>query len=63
MASIKVQVSLRLDPLIYCKMKKLCTDEHRSLNNMIEAVLIDKIKSHEKENGEIVITDEELYLE
>lgn len=61
MAVIKTQFTLRLDPVVHAKIKKIADEDNRSLTNMIEYVIKQKIKSYEKENGEIKLTDEDIY--
>ena len=63
MAIIKTQFTLRLDPLNHAKIKKIADAESRSMTNMIEYLIKNEIKKYESENGEITITDEDLYLE
>lgn len=61
MAIIKSQFTLRLDLETHAKIKKLAEKENRSLTNMIETILKNKISDYEKENGEIIVSDDELY--
>jgi len=63
MAIIKSQFTLRLDLETHAKIKKLAEIENRSMTNMIETILKNKIADYEKANGEIELTDEELYGE
>lgn len=63
MAMIKSQFTLRLDLETHAKIKKLAEIENRSMTNMIETILKNKIADYEKENGEIALTDEDLYGE
>ena len=63
MAVIKTQFTLRLDPLDHVKIKKIAQSETRSMTNMIEHLIKKEIMRFEKENGEITVSEEELYLE
>lgn len=63
MAVIKTQFTLRLDPLDHVKIKKIAQSETRSMTNMIEHLIKKEIIRFEKENGEITVKEEELYLE
>ena len=63
MAVIKPQFSLRLDIEVHLKIKKIAEKESRSMTNMIEYILKREISSYEAQNGEIVLTEEDLALE
>lgn len=63
MAIIKPPFSLRLNEIDFIKIKKIAAFENRSMNNMIETIIKQKIQQHENENGEIQITEEDLGLE
>ena len=63
MAIIKPPFSLRLNETDFIKIKKIAAIENRSMNNMIETIIKQKIQQYENENGEIKITDEDLGLE
>ena len=63
MAVIKPQFTLRLDLKVHAKIKKIAESENRSMTNMIETILKKEIDRYEKENGEITLTDEDLYTE
>lgn len=63
MAVIKPQFTLRLDLKVHAKIKKIAESENRSMTNMIETILKKEIDRYERENGEITITDEDLYTE
>ncbi len=60
MAVIKTQFTLRLNPSDHAKIKKIAETENRSLTNMIETLVKQKIQQYEQENGEIMLTDEDL---
>lgn len=63
MPVIKTQFTLRLDPVTHIKLKKIAESESRSLTNMIEYLAKKEISRYEAENGEITVTEEELYTE
>lgn len=63
MPILKSRFTLRLELVDHAKIIKLATLENRSLNNMIETLVKQKIKEYEQENGEIILTDEDLSLE
>ena len=63
MAVIKNQFTLRLDIKIHAKIKKMAEAETRSITNMIEYIVKKEIADYEAKNGEIILTDEDLYLE
>ena len=60
MAVIKSQFTLRLNLDEHTKIKKIAETENRSMTNMIETLVKQKIQQYEKENGEIILTDEDL---
>ena len=61
MAIIKTQFTLRLKLDDYAKIKKIATAENRSVANMIETLVKHEIAEYEAKNGEIQLTDEDLY--
>lgn len=63
MAVIKTQFTLRLDPVNHAKIKKIADAESRSMTNMIEFLIKKEIARFEEHNGEILVTEEEIYLE
>ncbi len=63
MAVIRTQFTLRLDPINHVKIKKIASEESRTMTNMIEYLIKKEITRYERENGEIPVTDDELYLE
>lgn len=62
MAVIKAQFTLRLDLVTHCKIQKIAQEEHRSLTNMIDHLIKEEIKKYESENGEIIVTEEDISL-
>lgn len=63
MPVIRTQFTLRLDPVNHIKIKKIAEQESRSMSNMIEYLVKKEIERYEKKNGEILVTDDELYSE
>ncbi len=63
MAVIRTQFTLRLDPVNHAKIKKIAASESRTMTNMIEYLIKKEIARYESENGEIPVTDDDLYLE
>lgn len=59
MAIIKLRFTFRLNPDENVKIKKIAENENRSMANMIETLVKQKIHQYEKENGKIMITDED----
>jgi len=49
--------------MVHAKIKKIASQESRSMTNMIEYLIKKEIKAYEAENGEMEITDEDLALE
>ena len=60
MAIIKTSFTLRLNLIDHSKIKKIAESQNRSMTNMIETLVKEKIKEYEKENGEIELTDEDI---
>lgn len=56
----KTSFTLRLNLIDHAKIKKIAESQNRSMTNMIETLVKEKIKEYEKENGEIELTDEEI---
>lgn len=63
MSVIKSQFTLRLELEDHAKIKKIAKKENRSLTNMIETLVKDKINQYEDKNGEIVLTDYDFSIE
>lgn len=53
MASNKRVFTLRLEDVVFDKIGRLASDEHRSMTNYIEHVLLKHIKDYEASNGKI----------
>jgi hypothetical protein len=62
MPVIKTQFTLRLDPIIHAKLKKISDFENRSMTNMIEYLIKKEIIRFEKTNEEIIINENDIYL-
>ncbi len=62
MAVIKTQFTLRLDLKDHAKIKKIAQEDNRSMSNMIEMLIKKKIKQYEKENGEIEVNNDDIYI-
>lgn len=62
MAVIKIQMSMRLEHIILAKIRKIAEEDNRSAANMIEYLIKQEIKNYELENGEIELTEEEIYI-
>lgn len=60
MAVIKTRFTLRLNIADHAKIKKIAKTENRSMTNMIETLVKQKIQQYENKNGEIILTDEDL---
>ena len=63
MAVIKNQFTLRLNIETHAKLKKMAEHESRSVTNMVEYIVKKEIERFEAENGEIVLTDDDIYLQ
>ena len=63
MAVIKSQFTLRLNLTDHAKIKKIADSENRSMTNMIETLVKQRIQQYETENGEIILTDGDLFKE
>lgn len=63
MSIIRTQFTLRLDPINHIKIKKIAENDSRTMTNMIEYLIKKEIKRYEEEHGEVLVKDEELYLE
>lgn len=57
MATNKRVFTLRLSDEVFDKIGKLATDQHRSMTNYIEFVLLRHIQEIEAENGEIKVNE------
>jgi hypothetical protein len=57
MATDKKVFTLRLAGEVFDKIGVLATNEHRSMTNYIEYVLLKHLEDVEREHGEIVVED------
>lgn len=62
MSLVRTQTSLRVEPIVLAKIRKIAEEDNRSVANMVEYLIIQKIRSYEYENGEIELTEEEIYI-
>jgi hypothetical protein len=53
MTSMKPTIMIRTTQEIKDKFEYICKEEHRSMSNQTEKLIIDLIKSYEQEHGEI----------
>lgn len=63
MAVIKAEFTLRLDLETHAKIKKVAEKESRTMTKMIEYLVKKEISAYELENGEIILTESDLYVE
>ncbi len=59
MASNKRVFTLRLSDPVFDQIEALSKQQHRSMTNFIEYVMLDYLKKYEEENGEIKIEHNE----
>lgn len=55
MTTKKPQLKTYLTEVNYIKFKEIAHIENRSVSNLLETLIIQKIESYEKQNGEIKI--------
>lgn len=56
MATNKIQTGLRINEQNYQKLKTLCQQENRSINNLVEYIIQKYLDTYETENGSIPLT-------
>ena len=61
MATNKIQTGIRFEPELLCKITKVAKANKRSLNAQLEFLAENCVKEYERENGEIEVSEEELY--
>lgn len=61
MAVVKIQFSLRIDPEVYAKLKKIAKKDTRSVSNLIDNLIMRKIDDYESKYGEIILSEEDIY--
>ena len=59
MTVYKVQTGLRLDETTHRKLKTLSEKENRSLNNLVEYIILQYLKEYEEKNGVLPEFEEE----
>jgi hypothetical protein len=53
MASLKRVFTLRLHDEVFDKIEVLANEQHRSMTNLIEYILLSYLAQYEKEHGEV----------
>lgn len=53
MASLKRVFTLRLHDEVFDKIEVLANDQHRSMTNLIEYILLSYLAQHENEHGKV----------
>ncbi len=61
MATNKIQTGIRFEPELLYKITQIAKQNKRSLNAQLEYLALICVKEYEKENGEIIINEDELY--
>ena len=61
MATNKIQTGIRFEPELLYKISRVAKANMRSLNAQLEFLAQNCVKEYESENGEIVLSEEELY--
>ena len=61
MATSKIQTGIRFDPELLYKITYVAKDNKRSLNAQLEYLAQMCVKEYEAENGNIPVSDEQLY--
>ena len=61
MATSKIQTGIRFEPELLCKISKVAKANKRSLNAQLEFLAQNCVKEYECENGEIQVSEDELY--
>lgn len=62
MSVIKSQFTLRLELIDHAKIKKIANSENRSMTNMIETLIKKEITRYENNFGEIILTDDDIFV-
>ena len=62
MATNKIQTGIRFEPEVLYKITYIAKQNVRSLNAQLEFLAKECIRKYESENGEITVTEEELYI-
>ena len=58
MASLKRVFTLRLNDEVFDKIEVLANEQHRSMTNLIEYILLSYLAQHESEHGEVIVPKE-----
>ena len=61
MADDRRQTTIRFEPELLCKIEYVAKQNKRSLNAQLEYLAQKCVDEYEKENGEILIPESELY--
>ena len=61
MATNKIQTGIRFEPELLYKISRVAKANKRSLNAQLEFLAQSCVKEYENENGEIQVSEEELY--
>lgn len=61
MATNKIQTGIRFEPELLYKITKIAKANKRSLNAQLEFLAEICVKEYEEKNGEISVSEEELY--
>ena len=61
MATNKIQTGIRFEPELLYKLSYVAKENKRSLNAQLEYLAQLCVKEYEAENGDIPVSDEELY--
>ena len=61
MATSKIQTGIRFEPELLYKITKIAKANKRSLNAQLEYLAEICVKEYEAKNGEIAVSEEELY--
>ncbi|MBQ3101198.1 MAG: Arc family DNA-binding protein [Clostridia bacterium] len=61
MATDKIQTGIRFTPELLFKITHVAKKNMRSLNAQLEYLAQECVREYEKQNGEIPVTDEDLY--
>lgn len=62
MSVLKTQTTVRIELVTYAKFKKIAIEYNRSVANFLNYLIMKEISAYEKENGEIILTEEEIYF-
>ena len=61
MATNKIQTGIRFEPELLYKITRVARENKRSLNAQLEYLAQECVREYECKNGEIEVSDEELY--